>query len=193
MNTDLSPMRSISSALNPKKEVSPVQTATREKATAGNVGRPISGKLTPEVLAAICDAHSAGTALRVACNSNHVSLTAVYSHLNREPEFKRTMFDPARALFMSHLEERAWDLALQADTSRPTMLIFMLKSYKPDVYRDRVEHTGKNGQDINRVMDPEARKKLTDEILAKIPKKLDDDGLIEWCGDVYELRNRKSS
>lgn len=161
------------------------------KATAANVGQPISGKLATEVLAAICDAHSTGTALRAACITNHVSLTAFYAHLNRDPEFKQIMFEPARALFIAHLEERAWDLALQADASRPTMLIFMLKSYRPDVYRDRIEHTGKNGRDFNRAPDRELRQELIDDILADTPK-TGDGGLIVWRGDTYALRGPTS-
>ena len=108
------------------------------KATEANRGRSVSGKCTPEVLASVCQLHAGGMPLGQACMQLAISLTGFYEYMQRHPDFKADVFQAARDQFIVKLEEKAFEAAMDSDPKRfPTMLIFMLKAHKPDVYGDR--------------------------------------------------------
>lgn len=111
-----------------------------KKATRLNAGKSVPGKLTSVALAAICESHADGLPLIRACHRQHVTMSAFYLYMQKHPGFKVEVFDPARALFVCKLEEKAFAAAMDSDPRRyPTMLIFMLKAHKPEVYRETVK------------------------------------------------------
>lgn len=142
-------------ALVPKK---PPTVKTRRKthrpksvervATEENRGRPLSGKLTPEVVTEILAYYSAGLTLTASCHRANVSSVAFHYYRHRNPDF-----DTSPEWLAAHfantavLEERAHDLALTADARSPTMLIFLLKARLPHKYRDNVavHHSATDG------------------------------------------------
>lgn len=99
-----------------------------------------------------------------ACRLANCSRTLVYKWLNEEPEFK-VQFDEADTQATENLEREAYRRACEG-TLRPvyqggrkvgtirefsdTLLIFLLKGRKPNMYRDNVktEHTGSIGVNV---------------------------------------------
>lgn len=72
-----------------------------------------------------------------------VTRNAVYKKRNDHPDFAEAM-DAAREEAVEMLEAEAW---ARARKQSDTLLIFLLKSLKPGVYRETVrqEHTGADG------------------------------------------------
>jgi hypothetical protein len=90
--------------------------------------------------------------LKLYANNGNVTLSArgcaisrmtVYDRRNNHPDFAARMY-AARAEAVEMLEAEAW---ARARKQSDTLLIFLLKSLRPDVYRETVrqEHTGADG------------------------------------------------
>lgn len=73
--------------------------------------------------------------VREACKKSRVGRTTVYEHLKDGGAFKQA-FDEAIAESTECLEEVA---VHRAKDGSDLLLIFLLKSRRPDIYRDRVE------------------------------------------------------
>ena len=100
--------------------------------------------------------------VRAGCLAAGLVRQTIYKWLKRDQPFQKA-FDEARADATDKLEEEARRRAVDG-TIRPvyhqgkmvggyrehsdTLLIFLLKGAKPDVYRERFEHTGKDGGPI---------------------------------------------
>jgi hypothetical protein len=100
---------------------------------------------------------------RVASDTTGISWSTVYRKCKSDAEFK-TKYEEAQEHLTSTLEHKAMELASSSDAKSCTMLIFMLKARRPEVYRERIEHTGKDGKPIG-AMDADTRQSMIDEIL----------------------------
>lgn len=79
-----------------------------------------------------------------------ITRRAVYQRRASSPDFAQKM-DEAREEALEVLEAEAW---ARARKQSDTLLIFLLKSYKPSVYREtaRWEHTGADGAPLEIVI-----------------------------------------
>lgn len=97
-----------------------------------------------------------------------ISRTHHYYWLKTDPDYTEA-FAEARAMAADLLEAEAVRRGLGTpDQHSDTLLIFLLKGAKPDVYKERYEHTGKDGGPIQVAgMAPEARQARLAALLAK--------------------------
>jgi len=86
-----------------------------------------------------------------AANAVGVTRKTVYNWRDAHPEFKDA-FDDIQESITDELETTAVGKALAGDV---TMLIFMLKSRRREIYGDKVvnEHTGKDGAPLKVVIE----------------------------------------
>lgn len=103
-------------------------------------------KLNADVIGDILAMHSAGITMQMACRKHKLSTAAWFQMLQRHRANGTgtellAAWEEAREQFTLQLELHAESLALQADVRFCTMLIFLLKARKPEVYGDRVKHT----------------------------------------------------
>lgn len=113
----------------------------KPKATAANRERSVPGKMTDAVAQLVLNAYATGITLRAACKLANISTVAFQQYRKRNPDIELA-WKEAEELNTCALEQRAHELALEADSRSPTMLIFMLKARRPSVYRDNVAVQG---------------------------------------------------
>ena len=103
-------------------------------------------------------AYSESMQLGKSCQSAKVSNRTHHYWLNNDPDYKAA-FAEARAMAAEVLEAEAVRRAIGTTAgASDTLLIFLLKGAKPDIYKERYEHTGKDGGPIQVAsMAPDAR------------------------------------
>lgn len=89
--------------------------------------------------------------VRAACESSGVARRVAYEHYEAYPEFK-VRWDTAKENALDSLEDAARKRALN---SSDTLLIFLLKSHRPEVYRETIrnEHI-----DVSKLSDEELQR-----------------------------------
>jgi hypothetical protein len=99
-----------------------------------------------------------------ACSKAGIGRSQAYRVYRTEPDFARE-WDEAVREGIEAVEDEAWRRTKKSDT----MLIFMLKSHKPGIYREtiRQEHTGAEGKPIEII---EARSQLLGKLAALAPE-----------------------
>lgn len=79
-----------------------------------------------------------------ACRRANVSKNTVYEWRKKDEAFKER-WEQALEDAIESLELIAWR---RAKATSDTLVIFLLKSLKPTVYREHIEHSGANGEPI---------------------------------------------
>lgn len=79
-----------------------------------------------------------------ACRRANVSKNTVYEWRKNNKEFA-AQWQTAIEDAIESLELIAWQ---RAKATSDTLIIFLLKSLKPTVYREKIEHSGEDGQPI---------------------------------------------
>ena len=96
-----------------------------------------------------------------------ISRTHHYYWLKTDPDYKAA-FDEARLMAADVLESEAVRRAMAVEDASDGLLTFLLRGNKPDVYKERYEHTGKDGGPIQVAsMAPDARQARLASLLAK--------------------------
>jgi len=140
----------MTATIKPKRKKAPSQQAAEQfasKKAADDVSR-VPSKITHELIAKVCADHALGKDLQRACHENGISTIAWWKMLrthraNGTGKEVLEAWDEARDHFTGAMEILAERLALSCDIRSPTMLIFMLKARKPEVYGERLNHSGK--------------------------------------------------
>ena len=114
---------------------------TRLSAAERRKSRP--GAVTQEKLDQFIELYSSGYTSFAAARRVGLSTLAINRYKKKNPEFM-ARWQEAYDEFTHFLEGKAEEMARNAMSTSPVMLIFMLKARKPSVYRDNVkmEHTG---------------------------------------------------
>ena len=99
---------------------------------------------TPEKRAKFLAELAAGMSVGAACRSARISRTPAYAWRNDDAEFAAA-WDSAIEEGTDELEDVLFKRASGADT---TAAIFLLKARRPNKYRERIEHPGKDGGPI---------------------------------------------
>lgn len=99
---------------------------------------------TPEKELALVSALHERPSYMAACRKARVSRTAFYAWKRDDPEFA-TRIEAARNIGLDSLEDALVTRGLKNDT---TAAIFLLKSHRREIYGDRIEHTGKDGEPL---------------------------------------------
>ena len=102
------------------------------------------------------------------CEAATISPELHYYWLRTDPTYKAA-FTEAREMAGERLEDEAVRRAMgTAERESDTLLIFLLKGAKPDIYKERYEHTGKDGGPLQvQTMAPDARSARLAALLAK--------------------------
>jgi hypothetical protein len=79
--------------------------------------------------------------IKVACMEAKISRKSAYKWREKDAQFKAD-WDDAREQGIDVLEANLFNRGVKTDT---TAAIFLLKNLRPDVYRDRYEHSGPGG------------------------------------------------
>jgi hypothetical protein len=90
------------------------------------------------------EAYSQGGTVKQAAAKAGISEVTVFKAIRKDPEFA-AQYKQARETNTDAMERLAEQLALSSDNARPTMLIFMLKARRPNVYRDNATITHEAG------------------------------------------------
>lgn len=104
-------------------------------ASAKARSRPPRPAVTQAKLDKYLELHANGMPSSEAARRAGVTLTTVSRHKAANPEFK-TRHAEAAERFTDHLEAMAERGAMSPMRYGPTLLIFLLKARRPDVYRD---------------------------------------------------------
>lgn len=121
--------------------------AAKKRSVAAAASK-LPSKITADVIAAICAEHGAGGDLHRVCHDHGISAVAWW-HMLRKHRAAGTgrevleAWEEARENYTGQMEVLAERLALSCDVRSPTMLIFMLKARKPEVYGERMRHDGR--------------------------------------------------
>jgi hypothetical protein len=89
------------------------------------------GEWRPAFLAALRNSGN----VRAACRAADVSRQTVYEHRATDPEFAAAWQETLEEA-LDVLEAAAWS---RAATSSDTLLMFLLRAHRPEVYRERVD------------------------------------------------------
>jgi hypothetical protein len=112
-------------------------------------------------------AYSRSGLLVASCDAARISHQLHAYWLKTDPDYTRA-FAEARAMVADILEDEALRRAVAVEGASDTLLIFLLKGARPDVYKERYEHTGKDGGPIQvDQMAPDARQARLAALLAK--------------------------
>lgn len=113
------------------------------KLTAKQRAKCRSGTLTPAVIEKYLALYSSGLDSGRAAHRAGTTLTTISNMKRKDPVFLER-WQQAYDHFTDKLEVKAEAMAMSAWAASPTMLIFLLKARKPNVYRDnvKVEHGG---------------------------------------------------
>jgi hypothetical protein len=105
---------------------------------------PESQKRTPDEWwhDAWLETYTASGNVGLACRSVSIARKTAYAHREMFPDFAEK-WDEAKESHTDDLEEMAARRALIAGSDR--MLIFLLRSRRPEIYREAVELTGRDG------------------------------------------------
>lgn len=123
----------------------PKAKATKNTKTARPVGRPSTydAKYCDEAIACLTEGHSlAGFAGRI-----KVSRATIYTWTEQHPEFLDAV-KTGQARAIEFWEARLIDMA-RTGKGNVTAIIFGLKNRAAEEWKDRIEHTGKDGAPIS--------------------------------------------
>lgn len=102
-------------------------------------------KITHPQKREVLRAYSVTMRIGLACESARISRFLHYHWLKSDADYKDAMGE-ARAMAADILEEEAVRRGLGTlDQHSDTLLIFLLKGAKPEVYKERYEHSGPGG------------------------------------------------
>ncbi len=87
---------------------------------------------------------AAGYSVSHASTAARINRQTAYAHRDRDPAFAAA-WEAALDAGTQALEDEAVRRATSGDKPSDVLLIFLLKARRPDVYRDRIEHTGAGG------------------------------------------------
>lgn len=90
--------------------------------------------------------------IRAACQKAGISRQAAYKQRSKANGFMRE-WDEAMDDAIDLLEAKAWQRATAVVESSDTMLIFLLKSHRREVYGDTMRHGGESGNPVRIVID----------------------------------------
>lgn len=115
--------------------------------------------------------------LRAFIQTHHVSNSCAQAGISREMHYHWLRTDPDYKDAFAEAREMAGDLLEDVATQRAigtqegwsdTLLIFLLKGAKPETYKERFEHTGKDGGPITtRELSTDARSARIAALMAK--------------------------
>lgn len=93
--------------------------------------------------------------ITLSCRAARIGRQTYYDHLASNPEFQ-TAVDAAKEEAIDELEAVARERGV---ASSDTLLIFLLKSLRPDLYREtvRTQHSGAVTIDVSKLSDEELR------------------------------------
>jgi len=131
----------------------------------------MSAKTKPDKLAAFLELLTEGHTIRHACRETGIGRTTVYEARQDDAGF-RAAWDDAVTVGIEALEEEARrravdgvrDFKMAGDQIVPmqrysdTLLVFLLKAKRPEVYRERIAHEHRGSIDLN----VDARARLAD-------------------------------
>jgi len=98
--------------------------------------RSAPGSFTVSVRTKYLAAYAGGLSSADAAKKAGTTLSTISYHKRHDPTFAE-QWQEAHEQFLEVAEQLAWNLALAADHRSCTMLIFMLKAWKPERYAER--------------------------------------------------------
>lgn len=92
-------------------------------------------KYTANAVTKICDTLAGGWSITAACRAANITRRTYYDWLDEHPEFRK-LAEEAIEAGTDGLEDVAADRAMERSDQ---LLMFLLKSRRPDLYRERTE------------------------------------------------------